>query len=63
MSTKAKHRKKLSEQEIDRTVIEQAADDVAWEKPARVRRAKSASVTNYELLITYHAEESNAQGR
>jgi hypothetical protein len=36
--------KKLSELEIDRLVTAQAGDDAAWEKPIRVRRAKSASL-------------------
>ena len=36
--------KKLSELEIDQLVTAQADDDSAWEKPIRVRRAKSASL-------------------
>jgi hypothetical protein len=36
--------KKLPELEIDRLVTAQAGDDSAWEKPIRVRRAKSASL-------------------
>lgn len=38
-------KKKLSEQEIDRLVVEQADDGSAWEKPIQVRRNKSASVS------------------
>ena len=37
--------KKLSEPEIDQIVAAQANDDSAWEKPIRVRRRKSASLT------------------
>ena len=37
--------KKLSEPEIDQIVAAQADDDSAWEKPIRVRRRKSASLT------------------
>lgn len=37
--------KKLSELEIDQIVAAQANDDTAWEKPIRVRRKKSASLT------------------
>jgi hypothetical protein len=33
----------LSEETIDKIVVAQADDDSAWEKPVRVRRAKSAS--------------------
>jgi hypothetical protein len=36
--------KKLSELEIDRLVTAQADNDSAWEKPIRIRRAKSASL-------------------
>jgi siderophore synthetase component len=43
MSTKSKE--KLSEAEIDKIVATQADDDSAWEKPIRVRRKKSASVS------------------
>jgi len=41
---KSKSKKNLSEREIDQTVIAQADDDSAWEKPIRVRRTKPASV-------------------
>ena len=34
-----------SEAEIDKIVMAQADDDSAWEKPIRVRRPKSASVS------------------
>jgi hypothetical protein len=36
---------KLTEEEIDQIVVSQVDDDSAWEKPVRVRRAKSASVS------------------
>ncbi len=45
MSMRDKTRKKLSEQEIDQSVIAQADDDSAWEKPVRVCRTKSASLS------------------
>ena len=35
----------LSEQEVDQIVIAQATDDAAWEKPVRVRRTRSTSVS------------------
>ena len=41
MSKKAK----LTEKEIDQIVAAQANVDSAWEKPARVHRAKSSSVS------------------
>jgi len=44
MRTKRKA-KVLSEEEIDKIVATQADDDSAWEKPIRVQRLKSASVS------------------
>ncbi|MDY0039933.1 MAG: hypothetical protein RBS57_06440 [Desulforhabdus sp.] len=38
-------RKRPSEQEIDRIVVEQADDDSVWEEPVRVRRYKAASLS------------------
>jgi hypothetical protein len=38
-------RKKLSKEEIDKIVVEQADDDSAWEEPVRVRRGKAASLS------------------
>ena len=35
--------KKLSEQEIDQIVVAQADNDLAWERPIRVRKSKPAS--------------------
>ncbi len=35
--------KSMTEEEIDRIVTEQADDKKAWEKPVKVRRAKSKS--------------------
>jgi hypothetical protein len=34
----------LTEQDIDAIVIAQTEDDAAWDKPMRVRKAKTASV-------------------
>ena len=45
MSTKAKSKKKSSEEDIDQIVIAQADDDSAWDKPVRVRRTKPASLS------------------
>ncbi len=42
---KNKMKKKLSEKEIDRVVTAEANHRSAWEKPVRVRRAKSASLS------------------
>lgn len=38
-------RKIMSEEEIDRAVVARADDESAWEKPVKVRRPKSTSVT------------------
>lgn len=38
-------RKIMTEVEIDRKVIAQAEDETAWEKPVKVRRLKSTSVS------------------
>ncbi len=43
MSVKTK--KILTEKEIDGLVISQANDDSAWDKPIRVRKGKSASLS------------------
>jgi hypothetical protein len=40
-----KNKMKLSEKEIDNLVTAQADDNSAWEKPVRVRRGKTASVS------------------
>jgi hypothetical protein len=45
MSTKGEVKKKLSEKDIDQRVIAQANDNVAWEKPVRVQRTKSAPLS------------------
>ncbi|RPI71908.1 MAG: hypothetical protein EHM45_22870 [Desulfobacteraceae bacterium] len=37
--------KRLSEQKIDRMVVDQANNDSAWEKPIRIRKTKSASLS------------------
>jgi len=37
-------RKNISEEEIDEVVIAQAENDSAWEKPARARKSKQASL-------------------
>ena len=44
MSTRVK-KGKLSESDIDKIVVAQADDDSAWERPVRVHRGKSASVS------------------
>lgn len=45
MSTKGKAKKRLSEKDIDQLIVAQANNDSAWEKPIRVRRTKSASLS------------------
>ncbi len=45
MSPKRKLNKNTAEQEIDRIVVEQANDESAWEKPVRVQRNKSTSLS------------------
>ncbi len=45
MNTRTKSANKLSEQEIDRIVVDEANDENAWEKPVRVHRSKSASLS------------------
>ncbi|HXM49553.1 MAG TPA: hypothetical protein VN956_17050 [Pyrinomonadaceae bacterium] len=46
MTTKKKQsRRKLSDEEIDRTVETQAADNFAWGKPIQVRKKRSESVS------------------
>ncbi|MBF0558231.1 MAG: hypothetical protein HQL08_05580 [Nitrospirae bacterium] len=37
-------RKVLTEEAIDKTVVAQAEDNSCWEKPVRVRKAKSTSL-------------------
>lgn len=44
-------RKKPSEEEIDRIVVEQAEDDSAWEEPVRVHRDKAASLSFPSELV------------
>ena len=38
-------KRKITEMEIDELVEKQVEDDSAWEKPVRVRRTKSASLS------------------
>jgi hypothetical protein len=45
MSTKSKAKKRLFEKDIDQLVVAQANNDSAWQKPIRVRRTKSASLS------------------
>jgi hypothetical protein len=45
MKSTRKQSRKLTEKEIDYLVESQADDDSAWEKPVKVRRAKSASLS------------------
>ena len=42
---KKNNAKRLSEEEIDELVEAQADNDAAWDKPIRVRRGKSSSVS------------------
>jgi len=44
-SKKQFRRKHLSEPEIDQILESQAEDDSAWQKPIKVRRAKSTSLS------------------
>ena len=56
-------KRSLSEEEIDRAVIEQADDDSAWEKPVRVRPAKSMALAlPAELVVraAFCARQSRA---
>lgn len=41
----SKRAKNLSEEEIDRVVIEQADDDSAWEEPVSVRKSDPAAIS------------------
>lgn len=45
MSTKAKIRKKLSENEIDRIVTDQSDEVSAWERPISVKRQRATSLS------------------
>ena len=38
-------KKRLSEEEIDKIVVEQADNDSAWEEPIHVRKTKSTSLS------------------
>ncbi len=38
-------KRKLDQEEIDKMVVVQAADNSAWEKPIRVHRAKATSLS------------------
>jgi hypothetical protein len=42
---KDKKTRKLGQEEIDRLVTSQAADDLAWDASIRVKRSKSASLS------------------
>ena len=41
----SKRARNLSDEEIDRLVIEQADDDSAWGKPVRVHKSESSAVS------------------
>ncbi len=45
MRTRDKMEGKLSQEEIDKSVVAQADDDSAWEKPIHVRREEWASLS------------------
>jgi hypothetical protein len=44
-SKKKSRRNRFSEEDIDKIVESQAQDDSAWERPIKVRRAKSAALS------------------
>jgi len=44
MTSEAKNKKNLSEEDIDQSVTAQANDDSAWGKPVRVRRSRRTSL-------------------
>jgi hypothetical protein len=44
-SKKKPRRNRLAEEEIDKFVQSQAEDDSAWERPVKVRRAKSTALS------------------
>ena len=44
-SKKKSRRNRFSEEDIDKIVESQAQDDSAWEKPIKVRRAKSTALS------------------
>ena len=45
MSTTSRPSKKLSDEDINRIVLAQADDDLAWDDPIVVRRAKPVSLS------------------
>ncbi len=38
-------KRKMTQEEIDKLVVAEADDNSAWDKPVRVRKARTASVT------------------
>ena len=53
MTAKGKSiKKKLSEEEIDRTVVGQADNDSAWEEPIHVRKTKPTSFSVSGELVS-----------
>jgi type I restriction-modification system DNA methylase subunit len=44
-SKKKSRRNRFSEEDIDKIVESQAEEDLAWERPIKVRRAKSTAVS------------------
>lgn len=63
MSAKQTKNKKLTEREIDETVIAHANDDSAWGKPIRVRRKRNTTIsipselaTRAEILARLHRQ-------
>jgi hypothetical protein len=45
MNPKKSKRQRISEGEIDKIVESQAEEDSAWERPIKVRRAKSTALS------------------
>ena len=45
MNSKKSKRQRVSEDEIDKIVESQAEEDSAWERPIKVRRAKSTALS------------------
>jgi hypothetical protein len=59
MNTKRKASgRNLSEEEIDKIVVDQAEDETAWEKPVRVKRAKPAFLSIPAELVASDARAS-----
>jgi hypothetical protein len=51
--------KKLTEKEIDKTIVSQVDDDSAWEKPISIVRGKHAKALRAGYTITIHKEDGS----